>query len=102
MEFCQRCGGVILVQDKKANCVSCGYRLKKAPKIQVAEKIPKKEDIAVINEEAESTYPVIDMDCPKCKHKKAHFWSMQTRSSDESETKFYKCVKCKHTWRIYR
>ncbi|PJB94591.1 transcription factor S, partial [Candidatus Pacearchaeota archaeon CG_4_9_14_0_8_um_filter_35_24] len=25
-----------------------------------------------------------------------------TRAADESETKFYRCTKCDHTWREYR
>ncbi|PIO07920.1 transcription factor S, partial [Candidatus Pacearchaeota archaeon CG10_big_fil_rev_8_21_14_0_10_35_219] len=32
----------------------------------------------------------------------AYFWTMQTRAADESETKFYRCTKCDHTWREYR
>tara|TARA_Y100000310_G_C20445360_1_gene698133 strand:+ start:438 stop:746 length:309 start_codon:yes stop_codon:yes gene_type:complete len=102
MEFCPSCGSIILIEEGKAKCPGCNYKPKKAPKIQAEEKIERKSGIAIINEEADSTHPVIDMDCPKCKHKKAHFWTIQTRAGDESETKFYKCVKCKHTWRVYR
>ena len=35
------------------------------------------------------------------RYKKSYFWMMQTRGSDEPETKFYKCEKCKHVWRDY-
>ena len=102
MEFCHKCGSIILVKDDKAICAACGVRLQKKPKIEASERVEKRETIAVINEESENTYPVVDMVCPKCKNKSAYFWTMQTRSSDESETKFYKCTKCKHTWRKYR
>lgn len=102
MEFCQKCGGIVLVKDGKAACASCGHRINKKLKIEASEKISKHETIAVIDEEAANTYPEVDMPCPKCKNKKAYFWTQQTRSSDESETKFYKCTKCGHTWRKYR
>ncbi|MFH1801840.1 MAG: transcription factor S [archaeon] len=71
-------------------------------KLVVSEKVKKADAIAVVKGSEDDVYPVIDMRCPKCKHKKAYFWTMQTRSSDESETKFYKCVKCRYTWRVYR
>lgn len=102
MEFCEKCGSVILVQDGKAACAACGHKSSKKPKIESSEKITKRESIAVINEKKTNTYPVVDIDCKKCKNKKAYFWTQQTRSSDESETKFYKCTKCEYTWRVYR
>jgi len=102
MEFCQKCGGMILIQDGRAKCMSCGYRPQKKPKIESSEKIEKKDAIAVVNEKASSTYPIVDMKCEKCKNNKCYFWTTQTRASDESETKFYKCTKCEHTWRVYR
>ncbi len=101
MEFCEKCGGIIKIEGK-AICVSCGYKPKKKPKIEASEKINKRESIAVINEEEDIVYPVIQIECPKCGNKKAYFWTSQTRSADESETKFYKCTKCKHAWRKYR
>lgn len=102
MEFCEKCGGVILINEKKAACAGCGRRIKKKPKIEALEKVEIQEFVKVIKEDADNTSPVIDIECPKCKNKKAYFWTMQTRAGDESETKFYKCTKCKHTWRKYR
>ena len=102
MDFCEKCGALIVMKDEKAVCANCGYKPRKKIKIQASEKINSKESIAVINERAENTNPIVNITCPKCKHKEAYFWTMQTRSSDESETKFYKCTKCEHTWRVYR
>lgn len=102
MEFCEKCGALILLKDGKAECASCGYKPKKKIKIEASEKIKSRESIVVIDEDKENTYPVVQIKCPKCNNKEAYFWTTQTRSSDESETKFYKCVKCKHTWRVYR
>jgi DNA-directed RNA polymerase subunit M len=103
MEFCEKCGGMIIVDKNSARCAACGNKPKKKPKIEASEKIEKKEIVAVINEEADNTLPIVDdMPCPKCNNRRAYFWTTQTRSSDESETKFYKCTKCKHAWRKYR
>ncbi len=103
MEFCQRCGGMILVRDGKVECAGCGFKPKKKPSLKTSEKIESKESVAVIKKE-ESVNPIVDMKCPKCKNKKAYFWTMQTRSSDEPETKFYRCTnpKCEYSWRVYR
>jgi transcription factor S len=102
MEFCPKCGGMIKVENKIAVCMSCGHKPKKTPKIEASEKITHNEKIAVIKEGQDNTNPIIDITCPRCKNKKAYFWTLQTRAADESETKFYKCTKCSHTWRVYR
>jgi len=103
MEFCSKCGAIILITDrKKAVCAKCGHRPKGRVKIQISEKIEKTKKIPVIDEKKFSTYPKVKIKCIKCSHDEAYFWTLQTRSSDESETKFYKCLKCEHTWRVYR
>jgi len=43
----------------------------------------------------------IKIDCEKCHNQEGVWWSLQTRSADEPETRFYRCVKCNHTWRDY-
>ena len=68
MDFCEKCGGMILFDDKKAACASCGYKPKKNPKIQVSEKIEKTGTVAVIKEDSEEgAYPIVDVKCEKCK-----------------------------------
>ena len=79
------------------------FKTNKKIKVESSEKISQHEGIAVINEDTDNAYPIVDnMTCPKCKNKRAYFWTMQTRAADESETKFYKCTECKHIWRKYR
>jgi DNA-directed RNA polymerase subunit M len=101
MEFCEKCGSVIVVKDGKTACARCGYKPKKKLKLKTSEKIEQPERIAVIKTE-DDIHPQVEIKCPKCKNRKAYFWTMQTRAADESETKFYKCTACKHTWRVYR
>jgi DNA-directed RNA polymerase subunit M len=102
MEFCEKCRAIIVLSEGKAVCPSCGYRPKKRIRIESSEKIENKESIAIIKEGSDNTYPIVQIKCEKCKNNSAYFWTTQTRSSDESETKFYKCVKCGHTRREYR
>jgi DNA-directed RNA polymerase subunit M len=39
--------------------------------------------------------------CPECGNDEAYWYLQQTRSADESETRFYICVECDHKWRDY-
>lgn len=101
MEFCPKCGSIILVEGKKAGCAKCNYKPKGNIKIKSSQKIESAERVAVIDEAKLTTHPKVEKKCIECKNKESYFWTMQTRSSDEAETKFYKCVKCDHTWREY-
>ena len=41
------------------------------------------------------------IECEKCGNKEAFYWQIQTRAGDEPMTRFYRCTKCKETWREY-
>ena len=94
--FCPKCESLMMPSEGSMKC-SCGY-------VQADGKLKDKKkkivQIAVGNEQEENL-PVTDAECTKCKNNKAHFWTLQTRSADEPETKFYKCTKCKNIWREY-
>ena len=101
--FCPKCGTVLFPKTekgKKAFRCSCGYSDKNMEAPQFKEEISSKEEIAVVDKEIEP-YPLTDAECPKCGHKRAYYWTVQTRASDEPETKFFKCEKCKKNWRDY-
>ena len=102
MEFCPKCGAVLIQKTKNAGCPRCKYSSKGKVKINASETIGEKQSVAVISTKAPQTNPVVDEKCKECKNDKAYFWTLQTRSSDEAETKFFKCTKCEHTWREYR
>jgi DNA-directed RNA polymerase subunit M len=102
MEFCPKCGSVLISKVKNSACSRCGYVKKGQVNLSVKEKINEKSEIPVLKKNVGSTNPIVDEKCPECSHGKAYFWTLQTRGSDESETKFFKCVKCDHTWREYR
>ncbi len=87
-------------KNKKIFQCSCGYKQKEIENAVMTEKLEEKETVDVVDKEINPN-PVVDAECPKCKHTKASYWTVQTRASDEPETKFYKCEKCGHVWRDY-
>ena len=99
MEFCPRCGSVLIEKRKNFGCFRCGYSAKGKIKIEATEKIKEKEKIGVVREKDIDIMPVTAATCPKCKHGEAYFWTTQMRAADEAETRFYRCKKCGHTWR---
>lgn len=102
MEFCPKCGSVIIEKKKKFGCSRCSYKAKGKIKIEASEKINLKPSIGVIRDKDTDVSPIINTLCPKCGNKEAYFWTSQLRAGDEGETKFYRCTKCKHTWRDRR
>lgn len=105
MLFCEKCGSILMPKKegkkKVMACKKCGFKSKDFEKATLSERSnSQKKKVEVIEKEFEA-HPLVDQECPKCKHKKAYFWTSQTRASDEPETKFFKCEKCKHTWRDY-
>jgi DNA-directed RNA polymerase subunit M len=55
--------------------------------------------IIVKEDDRISVLPKVKEICPKCDHNEAETWQIQMRSSDEPSTHFFRCIKCKHTWR---
>jgi len=101
MQFCPKCG-ILLVQKKtRWCCPKCRYCSKDKVKITSTEKFGKEVKINVLHEKESNVYPIVTETCPKCGHNKAYYWSTQMRAGDEAETRFFKCVKCKHSWREY-
>ena len=102
MQFCPRCGSILIQKRKNYGCPRCPYTTKEKPKLSATEKIGEKQKIAVVKEDELDTLPIVEEECPKCRAKQAYFWTSQTRSGDEAETKFFRCKKCSHTWREYK
>jgi len=100
--FCPKCSSILKHKQEKGKKVmacSCGYS-SEAKTVAITEKVEEAKEIEVV--EDIQTHPLVDATCEKCEHKKAYFWSIQTRASDEPETRFFRCEKCKYTWREYK
>ncbi|MFA4819850.1 MAG: transcription factor S [Candidatus Aenigmatarchaeota archaeon] len=106
IEFCGKCGS-IMVPIKKGKtsyikCRSCGREIRKEIKsLKIVEKKSTSKSVIVI-EKNTVLLPLTDKECPKCENKRAYWWLQQTRSADEPPTQFFRCEKCKYTWREYR
>lgn len=46
--------------------------------------------------------PSKEMFCSNCQsNEEIEYWEIQTRSADESPTRFFKCLTCEKQWREY-
>jgi len=97
MEFCPKCGVMLVKKDGKFVCSKCGHS-KDEVILNHVEKTHAKSGTAIVKE-GEENLPVVKAICPKCRNDTAYTWSVQMRGSDEGETSFFKCTKCKNTWR---
>ncbi|MCK5452297.1 MAG: transcription factor S, partial [Candidatus Aenigmarchaeota archaeon] len=108
MQICKSCGSLMRPEKNNGSVVfvcknGCAVqKVKKTDSIKLSEKIEHDplDNIQVI-EKNSVNLPVMEMPCPKCDNNKVFWWCRQTRSSDEPETRFYKCIECGHTWREY-
>ena len=106
MEFCPECESVLRPQvengKKVLKCLACQYTksLEGDPEDHSPKNLKKSKKMVIIEEEPETMSKKLEI-CPKCKNREAFYWSVQTRSADEPATIFYRCTKCKHTWRDY-
>ncbi len=108
MEFCDKCGTLMrpVKEDNTTilKCPNCNYQSKNNNINQkISSKIkhnPLEATIPVFDKKT-ATLPIMKHTCPECNNSTVFWWTRQTRSSDEPETRFYKCTKCNHTWREY-
>ncbi len=105
MVFCEECGSILVsVTDKGRQTLKCPRCNKKVKtRLAIKEEIVRKKVGRGVSEGEEQTMAVVTLDqpCEKCGNSKAYHWSIQTRASDEPETDFFRCTKCKYTWREY-
>jgi len=102
--FCPKCGSILLPDTSKGKRIfvcGCGYKTAKLKEAIIKESIKGESKLEVVEKEEAPHLPLMDTECPKCKNRKAYFWTVQTRAGDEPETKFLKCAKCNHIWRDY-
>lgn len=99
IDFCE-CGGMMVPAGSKARCRSCGREINKKIEAKVVSQAEKKEMLVFENNDPDM--PTIEKECEKCGNNRAFFQVIQTRSSDEPPTRFFRCTKCRHTWREYQ
>ena len=103
MKFCPKCDVKLKKNGSDLKCSKCGY-VEGEISIQ-QKKVEHEESTEPFNvfaeNEGEESLPTIKIECESCGHDQAVWWMLQTRSADEPTTQFYRCVKCRNTWRNY-
>ncbi len=104
MKFCPKCEVKLKKGSSGLQCSKCGYiegEEEKQTKKIIENVEPEESILAFEGDEGEESHPTIKIECEKCGHDEAVWWMLQTRSADEPTTQFYRCTKCKNTWRNY-
>ncbi|MEM5813496.1 MAG: RPA12/RPB9/RPC11 RNA polymerase family protein [Candidatus Aenigmatarchaeota archaeon] len=101
MEFCERCGAVMLPTKKGSKnyweCRICNHRkIAKIGGLKIKTEIKHQKRRI---EETREILPTIAKLCPNCEYNKAYYWTEQTGIEDKSITQLFRCVKCNYTWR---
>ncbi len=101
--FCEKCKSLMLPKGKKLVCTRCSFKkdIGNAGEYKVSLKEKKKNKLLIVDEEIR-TMPTTRAKCDRCGNMEAEWWLLQTRKADESETRFFRCTKCKFTWREYQ
>jgi len=104
VDFCEKCGAIVIgKKGEKVECPACGAKQKTNFNFSLKEKIKKVEEKEVLDTtKTVEIHPRTPVECPQCNHNEAYYWTKQTRSGDEPETQFFKCVECAHQWRDYK
>ena len=107
VQFCPECSNLLRKKIEDGNVYlvcKCGHQESLDTSID-HESVQKKREaleknlIIVSKEDKISIHPIVNKICSKCQNMEAETWNIQMRSGDEPSTHFFRCVKCKYTWR---
>lgn len=102
MKFCPRCQSRMTKNISGFTCLKCHYAEGATARYEASSTESEDPLFNVLDDpEGDAALPAVKIDCEKCGYGEAVWWMMQTRSADEPTTQFYRCIKCKHTWRDY-
>ena len=113
MDFCDDCGSMLqpIAKDGKRGlfCNKCKKMVKLVDKsdkekYNIVGKTKEEEldHLVVLEKSTILTRPTQPLRCSKCeKITDVEYWELQTRSADESATRFFRCTECETTWREY-
>jgi DNA-directed RNA polymerase subunit M len=100
MKFCPKCKSLMYPKGEKVVCNKCGYTQEKKGKSVVVKHQRKEKEVTLIESRDNlNVLPKTKKICMKCNNNEAYWILRQMRGSDEPESRFYTCTKCKHKWR---
>jgi DNA-directed RNA polymerase subunit M len=101
INFCECGGAMVPAGENKLKCRTCGKIVdRKVSAAKIVTRNEKKEVLVFENNDPD--LPTMEKECESCGNNRAFFFIKQTRASDEPPTRFFRCTKCKHTWREYQ
>jgi len=102
MEFCPKCKSMMHPIEGTLKCRKCGYEKTKDVASELMSTSSREErEVTVLEGDTDIGLPTTTARCEECGNNTAYWWLRQLRSADESETRFFKCIKCGFTWREY-
>ncbi len=103
MKYCPKCKEIMSLKQIDNQlfyvCDSCGYK-EPYDTSNLYVDVVREERVLVLQKDT-TAEPTVKVECPKCGNDEAYTWIVQTRSGDEGGTVFYRCTRCKYTWRVY-
>jgi transcription factor S len=112
MEFCEECDALLTPKRVDGQvvmfCPDC-EQVRDAEVTTIKQSVDREKDpeggkMLVVEEGDGRTVgrPSTLIHCPRCDEKTdTEYWEIQTRSADESPTRFFKCLVCSKQWREY-
>ena len=97
--FCPKCKALMYPKGDFIVCRKCGFKKKKEGRTVVVNEQKEKEVTLIEDNEKEDVLPKTRVKCPKCGNNEAYWVLRQMRGSDEPESRFYTCTKCRYRWR---
>ncbi len=97
--FCPKCKSLMYPKEDIIVCRKCGYKKEKKGKNIVVTKQKEKEITFLEDVDSNNVLPKTKIKCSKCGNNEAFWILRQMRGSDEPESRFYTCTKCKNKWR---
>ncbi|GAU13606.1 hypothetical protein TSUD_347100 [Trifolium subterraneum] len=98
MEFCPMCGSMLMLQLQSPGtrfyCKTCPYvcPIERGVKIKRKQFLVRKGIETILSFDDMKNAPTSEVPCPNCRHGKAAYKEVQTRSADEPATIFYACL----------
>ncbi len=106
--FCTECGSILALpgEENYIHCKICSHKHflsnSKSTEIHSSKfyneeriSLAKSMELKNFEKEIEQSGPVTKRKCSNCGHDKMTYITRQTRSTDEGQTVFFTCVKCK-------
>ena len=97
--FCPKCKALMYPKGDFIVCRKCGFKKKKEGRTVVVNEQKEKEVTLIEDNEKVDVLPKTRVKCPKCGNNEAYWVLRQMRGSDEPESRFYTCTKCRYRWR---